>query len=814
MKKIVNNIYVQYLFIFVFATVIILSPYMLGGKSLISKYDALQQHIVAIKNIRLILEKILEGRFHFTDFWSWNIGIGADQFQIYSYYGMGDIFTYLGLLFKDYDVSFAVIMISKLFVSGLGMILFLDWKKKYSNVSILSGTMIYTYCGYSIHSLTSHPMFLTPMVILPFFLLSIDFLFERKNSVLISIVLAWALCSNFYFAFFVILAGAVYFFLEIFTRIEGYKNRWLMIFNVIIKLSIGVGISAVFFIPTVYAFLHSTRADVPFANGLKSYPLKFYVNFFNTFLMPPANRSFEFHGGYALIAIPALIYSFVNFKKNKNTSIGIILIFLGFISPIVAALINGASTPSLRWEFLLGIPLAVATANLIENITSITKKQYLLMLLLTFLSVLLSNFGKGITREIDPYLSFLLIWFIGIFVILLPTENSSITQKRKIFLLVIICVNAVFNGLYYNAEFGSNYVSSHIDRDKVDEYYDDYIYGLQSDIAKWNESNGFSRFSFTRRFHNTNLGSAYENRSNVGAWNNLRMVNSYFSLQNEYIGEFSNYYGNSDMVMTEPLRNVDNRMILSNYLGIEYLISRNKDDVPIGYDLIKEGSFKNQKFYIFKSQYSLPLMFGYNSVTSTENKLNGIIREDFLSTSAAINPEMNLDVLKKFRTTKNPDNLQEIPINIEKFQNNITISPKTKEENLNGNYEYYLKLDGVSVRYDHFLDRLKKYTTQSDDNKESIKDFFINESKFTTTGSTIQVLQNSKLLNLKYMYSPYDPSSFAIVNNILFNIGNQNQFGLDNGNIVLKLFSNDKIDISKIKLYKKDVNQEIFDNLL
>ncbi|OJG16789.1 hypothetical protein RU96_GL000256 [Enterococcus canintestini] len=102
---------------------------MLGGKSLISKYDALQQHIVAIKNIRLILEKILEGRFHFTDFWSWNIGIGADQFQIYSYYGMGDIFTYLGLLFKDYDVSFAVIMISKLFVSGLGMILFLDWKK-------------------------------------------------------------------------------------------------------------------------------------------------------------------------------------------------------------------------------------------------------------------------------------------------------------------------------------------------------------------------------------------------------------------------------------------------------------------------------------------------------------------------------------------------------------------------------------------------------------------------------------------------------------------------------------------------------------
>ena len=178
MKKVIRSVYVQYIFIFIFATIIVLSPYFLHGKSLISRYDALQQHIVAIKNIRVIIENIFNGSFTFADFWSWNIGIGADQFQIYSYYGMGDIFTYIGLLFKDYDISFAIIMIAKLFVSGIGLILFLDKKGKYSNLSILSGTIVYVFCGYSVHALTSHPMFLTPMVILPFFLASIDSLFR------------------------------------------------------------------------------------------------------------------------------------------------------------------------------------------------------------------------------------------------------------------------------------------------------------------------------------------------------------------------------------------------------------------------------------------------------------------------------------------------------------------------------------------------------------------------------------------------------------------------------------------------------------
>ena len=811
-RKLARNVYFQYTILFLIATLIIFCPYFLEGKSFISKYDALQQHIVAIKNIKEIVKELFSGHFVLSDFWSWNIGIGSDQFQIYSYYGMGDIFTYIGLLFKNYDTSFLVIMLTKLFVAGLGITLLLNHKQKFSNKAILAGGLVYLFCGYIVHSATSHPMFLTPMVILPFFLWSIDKLFERKNSLCISIILCWALVSNFYFAVFVILAGAVYFFMMLFEEKIEYRKKWEMIFNVIFKLLLGIGLAAVFFVPTVYAFLHSTRAEVPFANGIKSYPLKFYINFFNTFITPPENRSFEFHGGYAVIVVPAMVYVFLNFKKYKKICISLVLLFLGFITPLFAALINGVSTPSLRWEFLLGIPLAFATASFVEELDHITRKQFVLITFFSLLFVLLANFSNGLTRQVDSFLLVLVIILAMILVMTFPYKKEKFLKIRRCLVLAIVLGNVSFNGFYYNSPSGVNYVSSHLDNGTLDTYYDDYLVGLSDEMEELTGEGAFTRFSFTRKLHNSTLGAAIGNRSNVGAWKQLPMVNSYFSLQNENIGEFSNYFGNSDMVMTEPLRSLDNRTILSNYLGIKYLISNNKEDVPLGYKLLKEENFKNQPIYVFESENSLPLLFGVDKIYDSSNSDDGVTREQHLTNSIALDRNIDEEIFSRYKLLGDENSkVSEIPSDIKREGSIFTITPKQDLERVQG--EYFIYIEKPEIEFESSFSKILNNSVDGSKGLSPLIDRIKIESRTKPSGTTIQVLQDDKVLNLKYLYGRHEPSSYISPQDILFKIGDTKSLNLKKKKLYVKWFSSNPVDIGKITLLKSSVDTKTFADL-
>lgn len=805
------GLWLNYSLIFFLIGLVILSPYYFQNKSLIHRYDAFQQHIVAIKNIRILLGEIFSGSFSLSDFWSWNVGIGADQFQIYSYYGMGDIFTYIGLLFKNYDTTFLAIMVSKLYVAGLGMLFFLKSKDNFSDWSILGGVFTYLVCGYTIHSSTTHPMFLTPIVILPFFLISIDRLFKRKKSFLISVVLAWSLISNFYFSVFVILAGAVYFFILLFKLESLYLERWKMVFNVILKLVLGICLSAIFLVPTLYAFLHSTRAEVPFANGTVLYPLKFYINFFSTFVLPPSNRSFEFHGTYALITIPAICYVFMNFKRYKDICIALILLGVGFLSPIFAAAVNGLSTPSLRWEFLLGVPLSIGTAVFIDSLDKISRKQYIAISIISICFVILASFREGLTKSIDPYILFLLLITISLLALFRFSKfGSEANNLVKKFVLCIVLFNVSFSGFYYNSKFGVNYAAGHIDNNSVDKLYENYLFGLSPKLKKMVANNNFMRVSTTRRAKNPNLGSAINNRANVGAWSEIPMLNSYFSLQNENLGNFSNYYQNSDMVMTEPLRNLDNRTILSNFLGVKYLISKEKNDVPLGYRLKSEEKFNGESIFLYESDYSFPLLYGIDRVTSINNTENGIIREKLLTQSVAIDEQIDKSIFDSYeKIIPLSEDVEEVPLKINKDKSAYRLELSNDHIILDeDNYEYYLQISNPTVQYSNFIKNIENRLDKKSEEDSSLLDAIKEESRLTPAGSTIRINQGDKLLNLKYIYGTHEPSSFVSLQTMLFNIGSHTQNSLSRNPLTVQFISQNPIEFKNIKLFRSKISND------
>lgn len=79
----------------------------------------------------------------------------------------------------------------------------------------------------------------------------------------------------------------------------------------------------------------------------------------------------------------------------------------------------------------------------------------------------------------------------------------------------------------------------------------------------------------------------------------LANVSSYYSIQNQYVGQFSTDLGNLQYDNNIPFHQLDDRTILNNFLGVRYIFNQkysvNGSKVPGTYDLIAAGKEKKIK---------------------------------------------------------------------------------------------------------------------------------------------------------------------------------------------------------------------------
>lgn len=78
----------------------------------------------------------------------------------------------------------------------------------------------------------------------------------------------------------------------------------------------------------------------------------------------------------------------------------------------------------------------------------------------------------------------------------------------------------------------------------------------------------------------------------------MHNIDSYYSLQNKYLGQFSTSLQNTQYQANVPLRQVDDRTVLNNFFGVKYLFvqsnSENANKIPGGYFLDATTEPKNQ----------------------------------------------------------------------------------------------------------------------------------------------------------------------------------------------------------------------------
>ncbi|MCT3305605.1 YfhO family protein [Lactiplantibacillus pentosus] len=611
---------VWYSAMFVVIATITYSGLFLAGRTLIWEVDGIAQHFPILLEFQRILQHHPQQLFS----WSWNLGLGADQLTTFAYYVVGDPFNYLVALVSPSHLEWAyqALILLRLYFVGLA---FLGFSRQFNfkKVSQLVGALTYTFTAYTFYVGMHHPFFLLPMIWFPLLCWAIERVLRGRHWLPLSLITAVVILSNFYFAYLLALGGMIYALVRFWSRRRAklvMRSFWQLFWRLLVAVTLGVAMAGVLLVPTLLAMLNATRASFNFANGLTSYPINYYVNLPNRLLTNGGSVQYWVTLGLSSISFIAVIYTLRHFKRYWVLNWVILAMMVGILLPQFAAVFNVFSTPSNRWLLMATLVFAYATMAFMDQVTDLTATDLKwlagvsggLLILIWLINGFYLNIRK---HDIATYL--ILLALIGV---LLAYRALNLSKRQfYVLLLGVVTLNLANNGLGWLSINTNSNSTEQLRQGAAMKWVKNYFDGAQKGLST---SGQFYRTALAPNYYT--MRSA---ESDVPMVLGTHTVGSYFSVQNGYVGAFSQALGNSEYAMNSPLGSLDGRTTMYNLLGVKYLFAREdqlkKQALPAGYEVVKMKTgepkiFADKFIYgmsnhtgtiLLKSKNALPLVY-------------------------------------------------------------------------------------------------------------------------------------------------------------------------------------------------------------
>lgn len=652
---------------FVVIATITYSGLFLAGRTLIWEVDGIAQHFPILLEFQRILQHHPQQLFS----WSWNLGLGADQLTTFSYYVVGDPFNYLVAFVSRAHLEWAyqALILLRLYFVGLAFLGF-SRQFKFKRVSQLIGALTYTFTAYTFYVGMHHPFFLLPMIWFPLLCWAIERVLRGRHWLPLSLITAVVILSNFYFAYLLALGGLIYALVRYWSRRRDHlamRSFGQLFWRLLVAVGLGVMMAGVLLVPSLLAMLTATRASFNFANGLTSYPINYYVNLPNRLLTNGGSVQYWVTLGLSSISFIAIIYTLRHFKRYWVLNWVLVVMMIGILLPQFAAVFNVFSTPSNRWLLMATLVFAYATMAFMDQVTALTAadSKWLAGISGGLLVViwLINGFYLNIRKhDIATYL--ILLAFIGI---LLAKRSLKLTNRQfYVLLLGVVTLNLANNGLGWLSINTNSNSTEQLRQGAAMKWVKNYFDGAQKSL------------STTGQFYRTALAPNYYTmrsaESDVPMVLGTHTVGSYFSVQNGYVGAFSQALGNSEYAMNSPLGSLDGRTTMYNLLGVKYLFAREdqlkNQALPAGYEVVKMKTgepkiFADKFIYgmsnhtgtiLLKSKNALPLVYTQRHQISQRqfNQLSAVDREQALLQGAVTTqPVSGVKTVKPAVTGKN-----------------------------------------------------------------------------------------------------------------------------------------------------------------
>ncbi|WP_367377196.1 YfhO family protein [Levilactobacillus cerevisiae] len=611
----------------------------LANRTMIWNVDGITQHYPVILEMHRLLVK--EGIGGLAG-WSWTFGLGADKLTTLAYYVLGDPFAYLLALLPTrlLEVGYGWAIILRLYATGLA---FLAFAKRYAfkPSSQLLGAVTYAFTGYSLMVGVHHPFFLLPMIWLPLLFVGIDRILHGKGWGLLALMTGLTILSNFYFAYILGLGSLIYAVIRylhvkqvgtLAVKLPAVIGRFLA------AAATGILVSGVLLLPSLLMMLKSTRTGSTFANGLFLYPLGYYLKLGNAVLTTGNTSSYWSVLGLSGIAFLGCAFTLVHWRQNRWLAGTLVAIVIGLMIPMIAAFFNVLSTPSNRWILLAAVPVGLATMTLADQLTQLTLRDrwWLAGSVAGLLAVVYLSNGLVFSNAARDLITYSLL--LALTAILMVDAPARWTMGLVWTLVGLNLVNNAWG--YYDPNAGVQ-ATQEIRRGDATKYIADYFDGAQT-VAQ--QAKTFSRVDATRNF---NLFRTVGN--NMTMSHGLHGTMSYFSVQNGYVGQFSNDLQNSEYAMNAPIGQADSRTTLNQLLGVKYLFARedqvaNQMALPYGYHAQKRvypekpvyGLSNGVGTQVLTTNLAFPLVYTQPQALTTTawRQLSGVDRERSLTQTA------------------------------------------------------------------------------------------------------------------------------------------------------------------------------------
>jgi len=307
---------------------------------------------------------------------AFNLGGGQNIFN-FSYYGLFSPIILLSYLFPMIRMIDYIQIISIL-GCGISIALCYVWlKRRFSSNLTLFLTLLFALASPIIFHSHRHIMFTSYLPFLFMALIAVDHYFKDQKRILLVISVFLIIMTNYYFAFSSLIGIVVY---GLYCYLEDnkkfkFKDLIKTGFNFILPIMIGVLMSSLLLLPTIYAILNgraATSVDIDY----------------KLLLTPKVNGLYILYYCYAMgvtaISMISLFYAFLN--KKKQDIIVAIMFILTLLFPIILYLLNG--TMYLNAKALIPfIPLIlILVGNMMNNLSP--KKMLIAVLIYTVFGIL------------------------------------------------------------------------------------------------------------------------------------------------------------------------------------------------------------------------------------------------------------------------------------------------------------------------------------------------------------------------------------------------------------------------------------------
>ncbi len=662
-----SSLCVRYTVLFCVCAFFSFLPYLILGRSFVYRIDGASQYVVYLRYMGQYLREWIRNIFH-GDFvpvmYDFSIGMGDDINSIIRFHPLDFLSVLVPSSYTEY--LYAFILLLRYYLAGLSFCAFAScWKDapangpdslpfRVSDINILSGSMIYVFCGYMLMRCMNHPTYVSAFIIFPMLLLAAEKVMAKKGAWLLSLVVFLGFVSNYYFMYissFGLLVYVLFRMPDVISRQcaarqmakpEGNGRTRaggsalscrlrcfsLHFVRFVFYYLLGMGMSLITLLPTLTRYLNSFRTQqITTRQNLFFYQdIRRYFAWLITLITPYVSSGNGTNLNYAVTIFPALICLFFFCRGKLRTLKGVLVVeLICLLVPACGYVMAGFNNENNRWMYLIAMALGMTVAFVTDYLADmdLKRRKYLVLSGIAF-AILAAATGFNIDKSIYTAAAVAELAVCILVILFMNRKEAGVGAVRKA-VLVLTCLSVIINAWFTFMPGLGNMAAQCT---KAGNAYKLYKKGI-----------GHSAYQMSMdKIERTDTSAMAAGAENSGIYYGYYGTSMYNSIVNADLLKTLIDEDNIGLDSITHLYDLDGRIVTDSLAGVKYYVTKTKGNQPYGFT--DEPVLKDGKYYVYENEYALPFAYSYDSCISLSDydRLDSV-RKEFVKLYAAVVPD-------------------------------------------------------------------------------------------------------------------------------------------------------------------------------